>query len=136
MVPVYGFRFMYFVVRYFEPFVVRKPSPSFCSIWAYSVTFGSALLREMTKAFCSTSVYLSLARQVYYNILYVRVTAWRPRCDDCSPFSESDRCVSCSTNVQRRYGTPQPPPFRFVSVKLTSLFLRWNEIGVSLYKTF
>lgn len=69
-VPV-GVRFPLYVLGGCR--AVRKPSPSFRPMRAYFVS--PALLRETTKAFCSTSVYLPPSRQVYYNVLYIRVTA-------------------------------------------------------------
>lgn len=53
-----GVRFPLYVLRGYRVARACKPSPSFCPTRAYFATVSLALLRETTKAFCSTSVYL------------------------------------------------------------------------------
>lgn len=54
-----GVRFPLYVLRGYRVTRACKPSPSsFCPTRAYFATVSLALLRETTKAFCSTSMYL------------------------------------------------------------------------------
>lgn len=125
---VYGFRFIHFAVIP-SPLVPASSPPSLpfpVSLPARAYSAAScvpALLRGMTKAFCSTSPYLfprpisplslslsRLPRQVYYNVPRMPPCR-RPRSVTGSPFSE--QATDAFSSEQRRCGSlPLPSPLR------------------------
>jgi len=122
---VYGSRFIHLAVM---PGRSCPQGPLLSRARAYSAP---ALLRQMTKAFCSTSPRLgarALSSSLFFYpanfsaISRAHAVVRRPRCE--LSFSEGDRCVSClgrKKTSKTRGRSVRPPPSRRVSALRSQL---------------
>lgn len=135
MIPVYGFRFIY---AWRLPCRSCPQAPTSCPLRLSDASLFARLCCAKRQKRFVRRVHLPLSRHKFIIMfsMYVchRLTPSLLR--DYPLFSEGDRCVSCPAWRGREDTVPFRSPFRFVSVKLISLFTCWSKIGVSLFRKF